>query len=61
MLSHRLRYRKNTESKNPKDVKTKSRRIMLLSRCARYDSKKSRFIKEQKTSGFISSVEIQKP
>ena len=30
MLSYCLKYRKNTESKSPKAVKTKNRRIMLL-------------------------------
>ena len=38
---------KNIESKNPKFVKTENTTIMLLSKCAVYDSKKSRFIKEQ--------------
>ena len=37
--------RKNTESKNPKVVKTKNRRIMLLSKFAVRDSKKLKFIK----------------
>ena len=39
------------ESKNPKVVRTKSGRIMLLSKCAVYDSKKSKFIKEEEASG----------
>ena len=34
MLSYYLMSRKNTESKNPKAVKTKNERIMLLSKCA---------------------------
>ena len=34
MLSYCLKYRKNTESKNAKAVKTKNGRIMLLSKCA---------------------------
>ena len=33
MLSYCLQSRKNTESKNPKIVRTKTRRIMLLSKC----------------------------
>ena len=33
MLSYFLEFRKNTESKNPKVVKTKNGRIMLLSKC----------------------------
>ena len=51
MLLYCLKCRKNTESKNPKVVKTKNGRIMLLSTCAVCDSKKSKFIKEQEASG----------
>ena len=46
MLSCCLKCRKNTESKNPKISRTKNGRIMLLSKCAVCDSKKSKFIKE---------------
>ena len=55
MLSYCLKCRKNTESKNPKVAKTKSRRIMLLLKWAVCDSKKSKFIKEQEASGLLSS------
>ena len=34
MLLYCLECRKNTESKNPKVVKTKNGRIMLLPKCA---------------------------
>ena len=34
MLSYCLKWRKNTERKNPKVVRTKNGRIMLLSECA---------------------------
>ena len=40
MLSHCLKCRKNTESKNPKVARTKNGRIMLLSKCAVCNSKK---------------------
>ena len=40
MLSYCLKCRKNTENKNPKFVKTKNERTMLLSKCAVCDSKK---------------------
>ena len=44
------------------DLKTeKSRRIMLLSKCAVYDSKKSKFIKQQEASGLLSSLGIKTP
>ena len=40
MLSYRLKCRKNAESKNPKSVRTKSRKIMLLSKRLVCNSKK---------------------
>ena len=33
MLSYFLKCRKNAETKNPEVVRTKNRRIMLLSKC----------------------------
>ena len=60
MLSYYLKNRKNTESKNPNVVRTKNRKITLLSKCAVCDSKKSKFIKEQETSGLLSSLGIKK-
>ena len=59
MLSYCLKCRKNTESKNPKAVRTKNGRIMLSSKCAVCDSKKSKFTKEWKASGLLSSLEIK--
>ena len=47
MLSYCLKCRKNTASKNPEVAKTKNGRIILLSKCAVCDSKKSKFMKEQ--------------
>ena len=61
MLSSCLKFRKNTESKNPKVARTKNGRIMLLSKCAVSDGKKSKFIKEQETSGLLSSLGIKTP
>ena len=45
MLSYCLKCRKNTETKNPKIVRSKYGRIMLLSKCKVSDSKKLKFIK----------------
>ena len=59
MLSYCLRCRKNTERKNPKVVRTKNARITLLSKFAVCDSKKSKFIKEQKASRLLSSLGIK--
>ena len=59
MLSYCLKCRKSTESKNPKLARTKNRRIMLLSKCAVCDSKKSTFIKQQEASELLSSLGIK--
>ena len=61
MLLYWLKCTKNTESKNPKVVKTKTGRIMLLSKCAVRESTKSKFIKEQDISGLLSSLGIKTP
>ena len=59
MLSYCLKCRKNTESKNPKIASAKNGRIMLLSKCAVCDSKKSKVIKEQEASGLLISLGIK--
>ena len=62
MLSYCLKCRKNTESKNAKVVRTKTGRIMLLSKCEVCDSKKLKFIKEREASGLLlSSLGIKTP
>ena len=48
MLSYCLKCRKYTESEKPKFVRTKNGRIILLLKFAVCDSKKSKFIKQQK-------------
>ena len=44
MLSYCLKYRKNIECRNPKVLKTKNGRIMLLSECPVCDFKRSKFL-----------------
>ena len=61
MLSYCLKCRKNTESNNLKVARTKSRRIILLSKFVVCDSKKSKFIKQQEASGLLSSLGIKTP
>ena len=58
MLPYCLKGRENTIPKIPK---TKNERIMLLSKCALCDSKKSKFIKQQKASELLSSLGINTP
>ena len=61
MLSYCLKCRKTTESINPKVGRAKNGRIMLLSKCAVCDSNKPKFIKEQDSSGLLSSFGIKPP
>ena len=60
MLSYCLKCRTNTDSKNPKVVKTKNRRMMLLSKCSVCDSKKLKFIKEREAKGILSKLTLIK-
>ena len=50
MLFYYVKCRKNTESKNPKNVRTKNGRMMLLSNQV-CNNKKLKLIKEQEASG----------
>ena len=59
---------KTTETKNPDSVKKKAKkpqenkeRIILLSKSAVYNTKKSRFIKKQEASGLLSSLGLKTP
>ena len=55
MLYYYLTCRKNTESKNPKVLKTNNRRKILLSKCLVCNSKESKFLKEQKAKELLSN------
>ena len=61
MLPYCLKCRKNTESKNPKVVRTKNGKIILLSKCEVCNRKKSKFIKEQEASGLLNNFGIKTP
>ena len=51
---------KKLESKNPKVTrKNKKLRIMLLSKCTVFDSKKSKFIKQQVANELLNSLAIK--
>ena len=52
---------KNTEYKNPKVVRTKNGRIMLLSKCVVCNGRKSKFLKKQEVKGLLSSIGIRAP
>ena len=61
MPSYCLKCRKNMQSKNLEVVKRKNRRMMLLSKCSVWNSKKSKFLKEQEAIGLLSSLVIRTP
>ena len=52
---------KNTESINPKVLKTTNDKTMILSKCAICGSKKSKFIKEQQAKGLLSNLGLRTP
>ena len=60
MLSYYLKCKKNTESINPKVLKTTNGK-MILSKCAICSSKNSKFIKEQQGKGLLSNLGIRTP
>ena len=51
MKSYCLKCRKDTENINSRVSNTSNGRAMILSKCARCRSKKSRFIKDQEAKG----------
>ena len=46
-----LKYRKDTENINPRVSNTSNNRTMILSKCAKWGSKKSKFMKNQGAKG----------
>ena len=61
MLSYCFKCKKNTETINPKVSRTTNGKTMILSKCAIYSSKKSKFIKEQQAKGLLSNLGIRAP
>ena len=61
MLSYCLKRKKNTESVNPRVLKTTNGKTMMLSKCAICGSKKSKFIKEEQAKGLLSNLAIRTP
>ena len=59
MLSYCLKYKKMTESINPRVSRTSNNETMLLSKCTTCGTKKWKLIKEQEVSGLVSNLEIK--
>ena len=61
MLSYCLKCKRNTESINPKVLKTTNGKAIILSKWAICGSKKSKFIKEQEATGLLSNLGLKTP
>ena len=61
MLTFCLKCRRNTESINPKVLKTTNGKAIILSKCAICGSKKSKFIKKQEAKGLLSNLGLRTP
>ena len=61
MKSYCLKCRKNTENINPRVSNTSNGRRTILSKCARCNSKKSRFITNQEAKGLLSNLGVRMP
>ena len=61
MKSYCLKCRKNTENTSPRVSKTSDGRTMVLSKYAICDSKKSKFVKNQKAKGLLSNLSVRTP
>ena len=61
MKSYCLKCKKDTESINPRVSNTSNGKTMLLSKCTKYGSEKSRFIKNQEAKELLSNLSITAP
>ena len=61
MKSFCLKCKKVTENINSRVSKTSNNRTTILSKCAKWGSKKSRFIKRQEVKGLLSNLGIRTP
>ena len=61
MESFCLKCRKYTENINPRVSSTSNGKVMILSKCAIFNSKKSKFINKQEAKGLLSKLGIKTP
>ena len=59
--SYCLKCKKYTKKIDPQVSSTSNGRLMILSKCAIFNSKKSRFLKEQEAKGLLSKLGIKIP
>ena len=61
MNSYCLKCKKDPENINARVSNTSNGKTMLLSKCTKCGSKKSRFIKNQEAKGLLSNLGIRTP
>ena len=61
MESYCLKCKKHTRNINPRVSSTSNGKVMILSKCAICNSKKSKFINKQETRGLLSKLDIKTP
>ena len=61
MKSYCLKCRKNSENINLSVLSTSNGKAMILSKCAIYGSKKSRFIKNKEAKALLSNLSVGTP
>ena len=59
MKPYCLKCQKDTENINPIVLNTTNSKTMLWSKCAKFGSKKSRFIENQEAKGLLSNLGIR--
>ena len=61
MESYCLKCKKYTKNINPQVSSTNNGKMMILSKCAKCASKKSKFIKKQEAKGLLIELGIKTP
>ena len=61
MESYCLKCKKYTKNINPQVSSTSNGKIMILSKCAICNSKKSKFINQQEAKGLLSKLGVKTP
>ena len=61
MKTYCVKCRKDTENIDPKIVRTKNNRLVIISKCSVCGIKKSRFVIEQKAKVLLSNLGIKTP
>ena len=61
MKTYCVMCRRDTENIDPKMVRTKNNRLIMLSKCSVCGIELSRFVKEQESKGLLSNLGIKTP